>query len=149
MNHENVATSKIGPGWYIVGMQQAPLPFPEWLDIGASDQLPEGGALRFELRREAPRRPLPCFVVRKKQRLLGFLNRCMHWPVTLDMETNDFWDYEEHYLQCRTHGALYDLDGYCIAGPCTGERLIVLPVLEQAGRIYLDQSRLPAELAYE
>lgn len=127
---------------------QSPLPFSEWTPICAAGDLAEGKSVRFEIPREG-RRPLPCFVVRKRGRAYAFLNRCMHWPVTLDMETNDFWDYEERYLQCRTHGALYDLAGLCIAGPCAGERLIALPIEEQAGVVYLDGSRLPAALAGE
>lgn len=129
-------------------MAQAPLPFSEWRDLGAAADLAEGKSLRFEIARPGLR-PLPCFVVRKGGHVAAFLNRCMHWPVTLDMETNDFWDYDEKYLQCRTHGAVYRLDGVCIAGPCTGERLITLPVMEQGGRLMLDQSRLPPDLARE
>lgn len=113
-----------------------------------SAALAETGCVRFEIPRPGLR-PLPCFAVRKRGRAYAYLNRCMHWPVTLDMETNDFWDFEARFLQCRTHGALYQLDGLCIAGPCTGERLIVLPVVEQEGGVFVDGSRLPAALLDE
>lgn len=118
------------------------LPFAETIEICKSDELPEGGTVRFEIPRQG-RWPLPCFAVRKKGNVAAFVNRCAHWPVTLDMETGDFWDYEHHYLQCRTHGALYDLKGLCVAGPCTGESLVPLPVEERAGQVVLDRSRMP------
>jgi nitrite reductase/ring-hydroxylating ferredoxin subunit len=131
-------------------LKQPPLPYSEYRELTASASLAEGQTFRFDIERNDGRQPLPCFLVRKRGKLYGFLNRCMHWPVTLDMETNDFWDYHERYIQCKTHGALYELtNGECIAGPCTGERLIALPVFEQAGKIVLDMTRLPVELASE
>lgn len=136
--------------WYSEPLKQTPLPYAELRELALSGDLPEGGALRFDIERPDGRLPLPCFVVRKKAKIYGYLNRCMHWPVTLDMETNDFWDYDAQYLQCRTHGAMYEVaSGECIAGPCTGERLIPLPVFEQDAKIFLDTTRLPAELASE
>jgi nitrite reductase/ring-hydroxylating ferredoxin subunit len=113
-----------------------------WMELGASGTLEEGAAIRFELPCP-PGLPIPCFVVRKGGAVYAYVNRCMHWPVTLDMETGDFWDYEGDYLQCRTHGALYQLTGDCVAGPCAGERLTVLPVVETEGRLRLDLSALP------
>lgn len=123
------------------------LPFAEVMDVCDAAGLAEGKSLRFSIERPG-RWALPCFAVRKKGKIYGFVNRCAHWPVTLDMETNDFWDVDERYLQCRTHGALYELSGLCIAGPCTGDGLLSLPLEERNGRIVLDRSRLsPAVLA--
>lgn len=101
--------------------------------------------MRFEIPR-AGHWPLPCFAVRKKGKVYAFVNRCAHWPVTLDMETGDFFDYDERHLQCRTHGALYDLKGHCFAGPCTGERLHTLPIEDRDGQLVLDRSRLSPAL---
>lgn len=126
---------------------QSELPFAERMDLGPSVALPEGGALRFAIVSPRTRHPIPCFVVRKRGRVHAFVNRCMHWPVTLDMETNDFWDVDGEYIQCKTHGALYEAPtGLCVAGPCAGEVLIRLPVHEADGRIYLDGTRLADEV---
>lgn len=126
---------------------QTELPFAERMDLGPSARLREGGVLPFSIVSSRTRHPIPCFVVRKRGRVHAFVNRCMHWPVTLDMETNDFWDVEGEYIQCKTHGALYEaFTGTCIAGPCTGETLIRLPVHECNGQIYLDGTRLPDEV---
>ncbi len=113
--------------------------------VCSSFEISEGHSFRFDL-------PWPdgkkvhCFLLRKGGVVYGYVNLCMHWPVTLDMETGDFWDYDERHIQCKTHGALYELSGLCIAGPCTGDALYVLPVTESEGRVLVDMDRLPAIL---
>ena len=121
---------------------QTKLPFAENTVIAASAALPENGSVRFTLPRPAPQPPVDCFAVRRKGVVHAFVNQCRHWPLSLDMETGDFWDFDERYLQCKTHGALFELDGMCIAGPCTGERLVKLPVEESEGQIRLNTGSL-------
>ena len=115
------------------------------IELAHSRDLDERQSLRFELEVKGGH-ILPCFMVRKDGVVHGFVNRCMHWPVSLDTETGDFWDYDEQYLQCKVHGALYELSGLCIAGPCTGDRLVKLPVFEDGGKIFLDPELLPSNI---
>lgn len=115
------------------------------IDLAASTDLSERQSIRFSLEVDGGH-VLPCFMVRKDGVVHAFVNRCMHWPVSLDSDTGDFWDYDEEYLQCKVHGALYELSGLCIAGPCSGDRLAVLPVFEVQGRIYLDRDLLPPNI---
>jgi nitrite reductase/ring-hydroxylating ferredoxin subunit len=42
------------------------------------------------------------------------------------------------YLLCNQHGALYRPgDGYCILGPCAGERLAAVPIAEDGDELVL------------
>jgi len=64
------------------------------------------------------------FLVRNGQGVRGFVNRCVHMDLELDWNPGLFFDVENQYLMCATHGALYDpVDGRCVDGPCQGGRL--------------------------
>jgi nitrite reductase/ring-hydroxylating ferredoxin subunit len=53
----------------------------------------------------------------------------------------EFFESSGLYLICTTHGATYEPDtGHCIAGPCKGQRLKALEVVETDGNVYLTQS---------
>ena len=68
-----------------------------------------------------------------------FVNRCRHLPIPLDAGSREFLDRKRRYLVCNTHGAMYRLsDGVCERGPCVGERLEALPLVEQEGDLYVD-----------
>ena len=73
----------------------------------------------------------------------AFVNLCMHLPVPLDAGSNEFLDDDGVHLICGTHGALYrPEDGLCIWGPCEGESLERLEVVEENGELYVvDSSR--------
>ena len=50
-------------------------------------------------------------------------------PTPLDFVRDEFFSDDGRYLQCYTHGALYDFaSGVCVSGPCKGESLYRLPV---------------------
>ena len=69
------------------------------------------------------------FVVRHAGCVYAYRNECRHIPMTLDWVENRFVSRDGRYVQCATHGALYEMDsGLCVAGPPTGERLRALPV---------------------
>ena len=69
------------------------------------------------------------FVVRHGGQLYAYRNECRHIPMTLDWVENRFVSRDGRYVQCATHGALYEMDsGLCVAGPPTGERLRALRV---------------------
>lgn len=86
----------------------------------------------------------PAFAVRHHDRAVAYLNRCAHRHVELDWEEGQFFDTDRRLLICATHGALYEpLSGFCVAGPCHGESLVPLTVLERDDSLWLAE---PAEV---
>lgn len=105
--------------------------------ICASTQVEEGGTgFRFELDWHGA--PTAAFVIRHRGHAHAYLNRCGHVPVELDWQPGEFFDTSRLYLLCATHGALYDpATGACLGGRCNGRGLVVLPIEERDGHIYL------------
>lgn len=105
--------------------------------ICASDALEESAkGVRFKVRTSEG--DTSAFVVRFRGKVYAYLNRCAHVPVELDWEDGAFFDYSKLYLICATHGATYlPESGVCVAGPCSGKRLISLAVEERDGQIVL------------
>lgn len=106
--------------------------------ICESDQLTERGqGIRFELPEFGER--TTGFVVRFNGKVHGFVNRCAHIPVELDWNEGDFFNISRDSLICSTHGAQYEpTTGYCILGPCKGQNLILLNVVERDSKIFLN-----------
>ncbi len=102
-----------------------------------SSQVADGGkGFRFELDRQGE--PCQAFVIRYRGRAHAYLNRCGHVPVELDWQPGEFFDTSRLYLLCATHGALYDpATGACLGGRCSGRGLVILPVEERDGHVYL------------
>lgn len=64
------------------------------------------------------------FLVKKDGQLFMYENRCPHLGIPLEMMPDQFLDFEKSFIQCSTHGALFNIDnGFCIAGPCKGASL--------------------------
>lgn len=54
-----------------------------------------------------------------------YKNQCMHLSVELDWSDNQFFDEDDDFIVCATHGAIYKPDtGLCEGGPCKGKALI-------------------------
>lgn len=54
----------------------------------------------------------------------AWVNRCPHAGHRLELREHDFLTADGKFIQCRSHGALFDpMDGRCLAGPCVGHRL--------------------------
>lgn len=78
------------------------------------------------------------FVVKKGGKYYAYQNLCMHLPITLDLNDDDFFTYDKAHLQCHMHGAMYVVEtGVCIAGPCEGTTLVSLEVLEEETRLVI------------
>jgi nitrite reductase/ring-hydroxylating ferredoxin subunit len=103
----------------------------------------EGGkGIRFTVERHG--RTEPAFVIRFDGTVHAYVNRCAHVPIELDWIEGEFFDLTGLYLICSTHGATYlPESGRCVAGPCSGGRLVRLAVEESDGKVYLvaEQSR--------
>lgn len=105
--------------------------------VCASYCLREGGSgVRFQVEHNG--RIDPAFAVRHAGRVFAYLNRCAHRFVELDWQEGEFFDAEQRYLVCATHGALYDpVSGGCVGGPCVGATLTAIPVREADGTVWL------------
>lgn len=108
--------------------------------ICASGELPEGGdAVRFEV--PGPHGPQVAFVLRWQGQVYAWLNQCRHVPVELDWNPGKFLDDSGLYLICAVHGALYEPDtGLCVAGPCSGQALFPIRIVERDNGIYTMES---------
>lgn len=103
----------------------------------ASAALVDGGAgVRFTVLHRG--RVEPAFVIRHRQAVYAYLNRCAHKFVELDWEPGQFFDADRRTLICATHGARYDpASGACRDGPCRGAPLVSLAVEEADGVVRL------------
>ena len=79
---------------------------------------------------------LDAFLVNDQGNYHAYVNRCRHMPTPLDFVRDEFLSDDGRYLQCYTHGALYEFaTGECVAGPCKGESLYRLPVRVDRGEV--------------
>jgi len=80
------------------------------------------------------------FLVRSVTGVFGYLNRCPHTGAPLDWMPDRFLSLDAKYIQCSTHAALFNRhDGLCIAGPCSGDKLIPVPLVVDSGAVFLMQ----------
>lgn len=88
--------------------------------------LADPGSRGFRFR--ADTRLFAGFVVRAGDQVRGYVDSCPHagWPLAA-LDDRYLTRSGEHIL-CAGHGALFRLDGVCVAGPCLGERLYDWPV---------------------
>lgn len=85
----------------------------------------------------AGKREVEAFLICWHGQLRAYLNRCRHVPATLDWVEGRFLSRDGRYLQCATHGALYDpATGHCLAGPPCGKHLYRVPLVVEDGKVY-------------
>jgi len=78
------------------------------------------------------------FLVWFEGKFKAYVNECRHMEVCLDWQPNDFFDEDKKFIICSTHGALYSpKSGICVAGPCKGQNLIKLNLLERKEEIII------------
>ena len=81
------------------------------------------------------------FIIRKKTKVFAYINWCPHNQVLIDQIPGRFFNEDNSLIQCSKHGALFRIeDGYCVEGPCQGERLKRLPCESNNGSILLLES---------
>ena len=109
---------------------------PEPLRLCASDELKErGNAHVFDVLQY--REPARAFVMRFEGQIVAYLNRCLHVPTEMDWQYGEFLDSDKEFIICSIHGAVYEpTNGRCIAGPCAGQRLMPVDVVERDGEVY-------------
>jgi nitrite reductase/ring-hydroxylating ferredoxin subunit len=76
------------------------------------------------------------FVVRKGDRVFGYVDRCPHAGLPLAHELDNYLTRDGTLIQCFWHGALFEIeDGACKGGPCAGAWLKPWPVEVKDGMI--------------
>lgn len=103
------------------------------------EDLAEGSTVKFRFGRG--KHPAEGFVVRHGGRLHAWRNECRHVPMQMDWVENRFLSRDGCWIQCATHGALYEIDtGLCVAGPPSGKKLHRLDVGVEDGMIVVRPS---------
>jgi nitrite reductase/ring-hydroxylating ferredoxin subunit len=98
-------------------------------------ELPDPGGKGFTLPHG-----MRIFVVRRAGAVHGYANSCPHQGTTLDWNPDVFLTVDKSLIQCSTHGARFEIDtGFCVAGPCAGQRLYPVPVRIEGADIVLDE----------
>jgi nitrite reductase/ring-hydroxylating ferredoxin subunit len=83
--------------------------------------------------------PLRGFVVRAGRNVFAYVNRCPHAGHPLNWNPDDFLTPDQTLIMCRSHGALFEMNtGQCVAGPCVGRALQMLPVRVEDERVLLE-----------
>ena len=78
------------------------------------------------------------FLIYYEEAVYAYLNQCPHTKVELNWMPNQFMDVENRFVQCATHGALFEpASGECIHGPCLGQYLEKIEIEIESGKIYL------------
>ncbi|MDH3342450.1 MAG: Rieske 2Fe-2S domain-containing protein [Gammaproteobacteria bacterium] len=89
--------------------------------------IPDPGSKSFHV--TIDEKPVDIFVVRKDSACYGFINSCPHTGVNLEWHEDQFLDSEQQFIQCTSHGALFEIDtGHCIHGPCLGDHLSAINI---------------------
>jgi nitrite reductase/ring-hydroxylating ferredoxin subunit len=114
---------------------------PGALHLCAGAELEESGkAVVFDVM--LWRSPARAFALRFEGRVVCYLNRCAHVPTEMDWQPGEFLDADRRFILCSMHGAIYEpTSGQCIGGPCRGERLMAIDVVERGGQVYWYPSR--------
>ena len=91
------------------------------------DDLPDGMAKEFLF--GEGRQAFRLLVLRSGPRVFGYVNRCPHFSIPLNVEPDRFTLFEHEYIYCSTHCAMFRFeDGYCEDGPCAGASLEPVPL---------------------
>jgi nitrite reductase/ring-hydroxylating ferredoxin subunit len=107
-----------------------------WNHLISAHSLPSYSAKEFIL--ESVQRPVNIFVININNNYFAYINRCPHTGVTLNWQPDQFFDIDNHFVQCSTHGAIFRFDdGYCVRGPCAGAKLSKLPLKIEDNDIYV------------
>ena len=102
--------------------------------VARIDELEPGAVKKFWLICQKYR--LDAFLVNDQGIYHAYVNRCRHMATPLDFMRNEFLSDDGRFLQCYTHGALFEFaTGECISGPCKGESLYRLPVRVERGDV--------------
>lgn len=80
------------------------------------------------------------FLIYFNQQCHAYENSCPHTGVNLNWQKEQFFSVDGLFLQCCVHGALFEPDtGLCVRGPCQGQSLKPLKIINKNGGIFTDE----------
>lgn len=98
-------------------------------------EIPEGGAHEVVAQVEGVAESL--LLLRGDNEVRAFFNVCPHAGRRLDWSPGRFL-FDQGRLVCAAHGAAFTVPaGECVAGPCRGQRLTEVPVVQQGNEVFL------------
>ncbi len=110
---------------------------PRRVLLARVDELPPGRTKKFAFEVRGER--TEAFVANVRGEFVAFVNRCVHLPISLDLDDNDFFTCDGNFFVCKTHGSVYEpVAGKCIGGPGQGKSLERLPLVIESGVVYLE-----------
>ncbi len=88
------------------------------------------------------------FAIRQDNQLFAYWNSCPHMGVPLNWRPERFLDLDRTFLQCSSHGALFQIhDGECVAGPCVSDHLTAISLKAEGDHYFISANQpLPAPL---
>ncbi len=112
-----------------------------WQRVCSMDDVRQGAARGF--RGGTTDNPIQILIISCESQLHAYHNRCPHTGVPLDWTPDQFFDTSGKFIQCSTHGALFEpITGLCVAGPCAGDFLTRVETRIVDGLVEI---RLPSE----
>ena len=102
----------------------------------ALDDIPDGDSNGFFTETTDGR--LLYMVIRQGEDVFVYRNACPHTGMPLDFRPGKFLNLDKTLIQCSTHNATFRIrDGFCVTGPCAGDRLTPVDVEIRDGHLYL------------
>lgn len=99
------------------------------------NELTEVDSRGFVISEFSPARNI--FIVRNYDIVVAYENSCPHNFSPLDWSPDNFLSQEKDYIQCASHGALFEIEnGHCVYGPCLGQSLNSIEVKVEDGVVY-------------
>ncbi|MEP4378462.1 MAG: Rieske 2Fe-2S domain-containing protein [Alphaproteobacteria bacterium] len=103
--------------------------------LGKLTEIPDGSARGYVA--DLGKTSCKVIVYRDGDNARGFEDACPHMGVPLPWAADAYLTPDGRYLRCANHGALFDLHGVCVFGPCKGEQLTPLPIEVKRGDVWL------------
>lgn len=102
-----------------------------------TSDITDPGSRGFELDNNG--QPVNVFVICRDSSFHAYINSCPHTGAMLEWLENEFLDIENKFIQCSTHGALFEIhSGHCVAGPCAGDHLTPIKLQIMDGSLFVE-----------
>ncbi len=100
-------------------------------------QLPDGDSAGFQVSDRGIGYDL--IVVRRGTSAFVYRNSCPHIGAPLDFAPGRFLSLDKSHILCSTHGALFRIeDGFCVSGPCLGDKLEPVAATVEDEAVFID-----------
>lgn len=99
------------------------------------EEIPDGAARGFP---PAPGGFTGLVAVRRGGAAHVYVNACPHLGISLESLPDRFLDGAGRHLVCTVHGARFRVeDGFCVSGPCAGDRLEAVEARIEDGMVII------------